>query len=563
MGRHGWKLLIVLAVIVALVVGTVVFWPWLSWWLPHPLLIEAWLGYLVVDLNIGRWGPVATLLLVGVIELVWALNLGRRSGAFERQWTRIDRLHAREIEVLAQEVALLKEEQRALLAELELRDGLISEEKARLWARFENLQQASGLFSRQAGSVREVGAAALPAKTVALDAPELPPEVKGEWLQIISQLERIETVSSVTVRKGQSVLQLQKHADELLRLGSACYYLAQYERALIHYNRAIELAPNHPDVLINRAVVNQVLGFHQPALHDLEQALQVSENPGAYLHRGFVRERLGERKRALEDYSRAIRLDADFAEAHFRRGLLYAKLGEQDKAFQDQNQVLELDRYHAGALTARGTARAALGDVRWALSDLDKGCALAPSRYEAFYHRGCVRRQFEMYDEALADFGRAIELAPEVAAVFMARGDTYTDLDEHWQATTDYGRAIELEPKNPAAYCARGLARAATREYRRAIEDYDRALELDPALAVVMANRGAACEKLGEYEQAVEDLDRAIALDPNLAIAYYNRGLAYGNKGEYDRASRDLNKAVELDPSLGNIKDRAPGAEPA
>ena len=157
MQKRGWRLLLILAAIAILVILAIIFWPWWSPWLPHPELVDAWIDYLVVDLNIGRWGPVATLLLVGVIELVWALNLGRRSGAYERQWDRLERLHARELEVLNQEIAISKEERRALRAELELREDLIREEKARLWSGFEDLQRKSGLFQRRTGDAGDIG----------------------------------------------------------------------------------------------------------------------------------------------------------------------------------------------------------------------------------------------------------------------------------------------------------------------------------------------------------------------------------------------------------------------
>ncbi|MGD8794229.1 MAG: tetratricopeptide repeat protein [Anaerolineae bacterium] len=553
MQKRGWRLLLVLAVIAAVVILAVIFWPRLSPWLPHPRLVSAWFDYLIVDLNIGRWGPVATLLLVGVIELVWALNLGRRSGSYERQWDRLERLHARELEVLNQEVSLLKEERRALRAELELREDLIREEKVRLWASFEDLQRKSGLFRRWVGGDGgDMGAGVLQSQSVLFQGPDMSSEIRGQWRETISQLERIEMITSVTVRRTQSALQVQQRADELMRLGMACYYLGQYERALVHYNKAVELIPNDPKALISRAVVHHDLSRHQPALQDLDRALKLGENPWAYLYRGLIREGQGEEKRALEDYTRAIRLNSEFLEGYYHRGLLLSKLEEYDKAFQDQNRVLELDSEHAGAHTARGVARAALGDSQWALNDLDQGCALAPQSAQAFFDRGCVRQSLGMQDEALADFQYIIELEPDFAPAYMARGDAYAALEEHWQAINDYNRTIELQPKNAAAYYARGLARAATREYRRAIEDYERALELDPGFAVALANRGAAYEKVGEYSQAIRDLDQAITLDPDLAIAYYNRGLAYGSIGEYDKASRDLNRAVELDPSLGN-----------
>ncbi len=535
MQKTTWRFWFFLLIVAAVVVAAAIFWPWWRNWLPHPALVKAWLNYLVIDLNIGRWGPVATLLLVGVIELVWALNLGRRSSAFERQWTRLERLQAKEVAVLNQEISQLKEERRGLLAELELREDLIREEKTRLWAQFEELQRNSGISLDRLSN---------------LDAAELPSKVRGEWREIVSQLERIELVTSTSPRKGQSTMQLQQRASELLRLGRACYYLGQYERALTYYDRAAEAIPNNPDVLIDRAVVNYALGRHQQAVQDLERTLKTAETPWAYLYRGLLRERLGESKRALEDYTKAIRLDPGFVEGYHRRGLVYAELGEYDKAFQDQNRVLEFNSSHASAYSARGVARAFLGDSQWALNDLDRGCTLAPQHYEPFYQRGRVRHQLEMYEEALSDFDRAIELNPTLAPAYMARGDTYMALEKHWQAIADYSQAIELQPKNAAAFHARGRARAAMREYRRAIEDLDQALELNPGLASALADRGAAHEKLGEYELAIRDLDRAIALEPNLAIAYYNRGLAYGSKGEYDKASRDLNRAVELDPSL-------------
>jgi tetratricopeptide (TPR) repeat protein len=550
---------IVLATVVLLAVVAVLLWPWLSGWLPNSDAIEAWIRYLTVDLNIGRWGPVATLLLVALIELVWAFNLGRKSDAFERHWDRLDELYGQEVDVLNQEIELLKDERQALRAELELREDLIREEKDRLWAKFEDLQRAGGLLQSWETGSQEVGPAILQSRLLAPSVSELPAALRAEWRQIISQLERIEMITSVTVRKAQSALHLQQHADELMRLGNACYALGQYERALAHYNRASELVPNSLEALVNRAVVNMELGRYQSCLQDLEQSLKLEENHWAFFYRAMVQERLGESRRAQENYTRAIRLQPEFVEGYYRRGLLWAKAGDYDKAFQDQSRVLDLDTEHARAYTARGVVRAALGDSQWALNDLDKGCTLAPQSCRAFYNRGLVRHQLEMYSEALADFSRAIELDPQFSSAFMARGDAQAAMGEHWAAIADYDRAVELEPKNVDVYHARGQARAAVREYERAVDDLGQALELDPSRAATLAYRGAAYEKLGEHDQALEDLDRALVLDPGLAIAYYVRGLVFGSKGEYEKASRDLNRAVELDPSLNKREEGQAG----
>jgi tetratricopeptide (TPR) repeat protein len=513
-------------------------------------LLEAWFSYLVVDLNIGRWGPVATLLLVALIELVWALNLGRKSDSVERQWRRLDRTHAKEVEVLEQEIKLMTEERAALLAELDLREDLIREERTRLWVQFEELQWETDPSLQGKNTREQVGHAILRSASIAPGSYDMPSDVRSEWLRVISQLERIEMVTSVMVRTNHAAPQQLRHADELLHLGGACHRLGQFERALAHYNGAIELTPGDHEALINRAVVNLDLGRNQAALQDLDRALKLKESAWAYLYRGLIQEQLGEERRAHESYSRAIRQDPLLAEAYYRRGLAHLRAQEYDRAFQDESRVLELDGEHAMAYTVRGRARAALGDSQWALSDLDKGCALATRLPDPYYQRGLVRYDLAMYQDALADFTCVIDLDPVHSAALMARGETYAAMEEYELAIADYDRTIELEPKMPTAYGARGQARAAMSEFELAVEDYSDALELKPDDAVSLASRGAAYEELGQHDQAILDLDRALVLDPNLASAYHARAQAYGSKGEYDRASRDLDRAAELEPSF-------------
>jgi tetratricopeptide (TPR) repeat protein len=531
----GPRFRLVLVVSLVLVALAILFRPWLRPLLPHAGLVKAWFRYLVDDLQIERVGPVAILLLVALIELGWVLVLGRRSGLSERQLQRLQRRHDREIAVLNQEIVQLQQGQSSLRAELELRRDLIREERVRLWARFEELLRASGL-------------------SLSIGPPEstatVPANLRGEWRQIITQLERIEMVGSLAARDQQDLHDAQERAEELRRLGMACYQLGQYERALTHYSRAIDLLPKDSGALISRAVVNYALGRNSRALQDLERALREGESAWAHFYRGLIHRHLGQEDLALEDFTQSLQLEVGLVAAYHHRGLVYAAMGEYEQALADQNEVLALDSTHAGAYTARGVAVAALGKPQQAMSDLDRGCALSPTREKAFYFRGQVWNQLEMHHMALADFTRAIELSPESTLAYMARGDTYLAMDEQRKAIADYSQFIELRSGAADGYFARGKARAATEEYELAIRDFDRALELDPGMAAILTERGAAHARMGETDLAIGDLDRAIALDANLGTAYYIRGLAYGSRGEYDRASQDLNKAAELDPSL-------------
>ena len=528
--------LIFLVVVVVLAIVAALLWRSGIWPLPVSKDVNAWIDYLKVDLDIGRWGPAVLLFVIAAVELIMALALWRRSGALERYLDRLHGLHANEVRILDQQIALSKEEQRAFQAELELRDDLIREGKDRLWSQLDQLRQDGGLPDP---------------KRISPTVPGLSPDLRSKMQQILTELERIETVTSASVRREQSANQVSQRAYELAHMGGVSYFLGQHERALTHYDKAIGLATDDPEVLINRALVYCALSQHKSAMRDLEWALKLNEDARAYLYRGLCREQLGEDKRAMEDYARTIRLDPALVEAYYRRGLLHARQGDYAKAFQDQNKALGLDSCHADAYAARGVARAALDDLPAALADLDRACSLAPQGFEAFYLRGLVRRRLDMNIDALADLSQAIELASSFAPAYTARADIYVARGNYADAVADYDRAVELQPRSAPIYSARGAARAAAGDYPGALEDFNRALDIDPALAVALAYRGATYEKLGDYDQAIRDLDRSLVLSPNLAVAYYNRGMTYGSKGEYDKASRDLNKAVELDPSLG------------
>ncbi len=560
MKRPGVIVLIALLAIVVLTIAVgVIFWPWVSGWLPQSEFLESWISYLVVDLDIGRWGPVATLLLVALIELVWALSLGRKSESVERHLKRIGRNHAKDIELLDREMALIKDERTALLAELDLREDLVREEQARLWAQFEELEHAMAQSPRGTADAYNPGLSILKSTMIRHGQPELPLRLRSEWLRVISQLERIEVITSVSVRANHAAAQQSHHADGLLRLGDACHTLGQFERALAHYDKALEHGTVSQEALINRAVVKLDLGRHQAALQDLDRALKLGESAWAYLYRGLIQEHLGEERRAQDNYSKAIRLEPTLVEAHFRRGFGHLRAEEYERALHDESNVIELDSEYAMAYAVRGSARAALGDVQRAMSDLDKACSLAPRLPGPFLHRGLVERKLDMHEEALTDIARAIELDPESAVAYMARGEIHAAMGRQSQAIASFDRAIELDPKQVSAYDARGKARAALSEYELAIEDYHQALQLEPAFAIGLANRGAAYQQLGKHEQAITDLDLALSLDPNLAPAYYARALAYGSRGEYDKASRDLDRAAELDPSYIEKGQGLPG----
>lgn len=107
----------------------------------------------------------------------------------------------------------------------------------------------------------------------------------------------------------------------------------KFEPALQLFNKALELDPDQPDYLSDRAVTYFHLGKKDLAMIDLNRAQQLDpENPYRYSSRAFVKDSLGDIEGAVSDYEKATNLDPNDAVAWNNLGLLEEKKGYLKKA---------------------------------------------------------------------------------------------------------------------------------------------------------------------------------------------------------------------------------------
>ncbi|GAB4269056.1 MAG: hypothetical protein Kow0092_23020 [Deferrisomatales bacterium] len=97
--------------------------------------------------------------------------------------------------------------------------------------------------------------------------------------------------------------------EKLIKDGNDYFEMEEFRKAVEAYDRALEMKPGEPGVLVNR-------GNSKMMLEDAEGA--------------------------LADYAAALELDPKFAEAYANRGILYDRLGRTDEAMADYRKALEL-----------------------------------------------------------------------------------------------------------------------------------------------------------------------------------------------------------------------------
>lgn len=210
-------------------------------------------------------------------------------------------------------------------------------------------------------------------------------------------------------------------------LGKALFDAGEIPAALAMYNRAIQLGHDLPETYFNRGVALARMGRIDEAMNSWDKAVQMGKTPDARLHcfMGQVAMQRTEFDYAMAMFDRSLRINADFAPAHYYRGLLLAL---EQSASVLTALPLENSRLATPIGRRHYDVRAefiSLEKLEPALTELRKADSLDPDR-RCFYDY--VGVEMGLQDPALAPVKGAVILH----AVARLRG-----LKPDWAAVTN------------------------------------------------------------------------------------------------------------------------------
>lgn len=143
-------------------------------------------------------------------------------------------------------------------------------------------------------------------------------------------------------------------AQMLAQAGQAWFLSGRVERAKGAQTAGLSLAPNDPELLIDRATSNAELNDYAAAVNDLNQALAAAPNRVDALTFRAAAWRYSENlAQAQADMDRALSLAPDHPDALVERGILRRLQGDDAGARQDWSRVLAVAPDSAAAETAR------------------------------------------------------------------------------------------------------------------------------------------------------------------------------------------------------------------
>jgi len=301
------------------------------------------------------------------------------------------------------------------------------------------------------------------------------------------------------------------------------------------------------------------------AIDCFTRALKLNPNfAEAYNNRGIVYYNTGVYDKAIENYDKAISLNPNDSNVYYNRGNVYAAKGEYDKAISEYGKVIELNSNDTDAYYRRGIAYAIKGEYDKAIYEYNKAIELNSIFAEAYYNRAYACYKTEAFNRAIEDYSKTITLNSEYQAkAYFNMGNAYYKMGDYDNAILHYNNAISTNSIDESAYVFnnRGNAYFHKGEYEMAMRNYETARryanmydmatrdnETARSCAEIFFNVGNIYAIKGEYEKAVFEYNNAIKLNPDFIEAYYNRGNAYFKMNDYHSAIWDYGKALNLNP---------------
>ncbi len=176
-------------------------------------------------------------------------------------------------------------------------------------------------------------------------------------------------------------------ASTLLRdmtLGNSFLKMGDKNQALQAYDRVLQLHPEYPLALQNRATLYFEKGDYAGAANDLTTRVEANpEDPEARAQRGQIYLKIDQLDKARKDLEVAKRLNPNDRTVLRNIEVLKRKETEQKKVREKAEATLRIDPDNINALNQRATASKNLGDYRTAVTTAEKVLQKEPNNTNA------------------------------------------------------------------------------------------------------------------------------------------------------------------------------------
>lgn len=330
---------------------------------------------------------------------------------------------------------------------------------------------------------------------------------------------------------------LIRAAIKRLHQGKMCFIGGEYDAAIDHYTKAIELNPEYIEAYAERAQAYKCIGKNKLADADFKKARELRAKTDVPTE--SVDAILGD----IIDHTVNVYVDVPNEDGNVSEN--DESIDDEDEdipQIEEQKQKSTRILQNIGQNKDKSTEDLQKNTIDLHISEQNSNIFTQNTQKSTQNNKKLILKVSVIAMSFIIFLSAKLIVAP-----FLSSNKTGKQLVN----SDKLNDSLYKDLANADQYNERGIIKYKAQKYDDAIADYDAAIIKNPSFTVAYYNRGVAKYSKGDYIGAIADFDVAIDIKPVFVEAYYNRALAYNELGDINKCEKDYNMHVELAKRIG------------
>jgi len=289
--------------------------------------------------------------------------------------------------------------------------------------------------------------------------------------------------------------------------GNEAYKKKDFETALIHYNKAIELDSTNVVFRNNKAAVFFEQGEYEQCVTECISAVEIGrENQVEFKILAKAFSRAGSAYQKLKDYDNAL-LYFNKSLSEYRDSTLVKKVNELDKEIKELRRQEYINPEISIEEKNKGNEAFKKGDYSSAMKYYSEAIARNPDDSRVYSNRAACYTKLAEFKLALKDCEECLRLDPKFVKGYLRKGGIHKGLNENNKAQEAFLKALDLDPDCKEASegyksCVMNDNNDPESIKQRAMNDPEvQSILADPAMQMILSQMQSSPHALREHLQ--------------------------------------------------------------
>ncbi|XP_001603429.1 stress-induced-phosphoprotein 1 [Nasonia vitripennis] len=284
----------------------------------------------------------------------------------------------------------------------------------------------------------------------------------------------------------------KRQALEEKNLGNAAYKKKDFEEALKHYNKAVEIDPTDITYYLNIAAVYFEQKEYEKCIAQCEKAIDIGrENRADFKLIAKAFTRIGHSHKKMNNWKQA-KVYYEKSMSEHRTPEIKTLLSDIEKKIKEEERKAYIDPVKAEEEKELGNEKFKEGDYAAAVKHYTEAILRNPDDPKYYSNRAACYTKLAAFDLGLKDCEKCVEIDPKFIKGWIRKGKILQGMQQQGKAITAYQKALDLDPTNAEALdgyrsCSVAVSSNPEEVRKRAMADPEvQSILRDPAMRLIL-----------------------------------------------------------------------------